>query len=140
MLCPEDPLAHAAAQFLKGRVRTVALSESSRADVIASMNTFLRPHSIFQVTRAWRGAPLMAKRVGRAQQLTPPRCVCRAQVMIVSYETFRIHADKFTKEGSCDLLICDEAHRLKNSATQTTKVCTNPNLSTRNSPFLAAWC
>ena len=85
-------------QFLKGRVRTVALSESSRADVIASMNTFLRPNSIFQV-------------------------------MIVSYETFRIHADKFAKEGSCDLLICDEAHRLKNSATQTTKVCTNPKLS-----------
>ena len=28
--------------------------------------------------------------------------------MIISYETFRLHADRFRKEGSCDLLICDE--------------------------------
>jgi SNF2 family DNA or RNA helicase len=89
-------------QFLKGRVRTVALSESSRADVIASMNTFLRPNSIFQV-------------------------------MIVSYETFRIHADKFAKEGSCDLLICDEAHRLKNADTLTNKVC-DPKLPSLPAP------
>jgi len=92
-------------QFLKGRVRTVALSESSRADVIASMNTFLRPNSIFQV-------------------------------MIVSYETFRIHADKFAKEGSCDLLICDEAHRLKNADTLTNKVY-SPSPPTRK-PFSLA--
>jgi len=30
------------------------------------------------------------------------------QVMIVSYETFRIHAERFRSEGTCDLLICDE--------------------------------
>ena len=30
------------------------------------------------------------------------------QVLIVSYETFRIHAPKFDKPGACDLLICDE--------------------------------
>ncbi|EPS60250.1 hypothetical protein M569_14554, partial [Genlisea aurea] len=39
------------------------------------------------------------------------------QVLIVSYETFRIHAEKFNQSGSCDLLICDEAHRLKNDQT-----------------------
>ena len=47
---------------------------------------------------------------------------CPVQVLIVSYETFRLHADKFQGEGSCDLLICDEAHRLKNKDTLTNKV------------------
>jgi len=43
-------------------------------------------------------------------------------VLIISYETFRIHADRFhASEGSCELLICDEAHRLKNEATLTTQ-------------------
>ena len=36
------------------------------------------------------------------------------QVLIVSYETFRLHTDRFKSETACDLLICDEAHRLKN--------------------------
>ena len=42
--------------------------------------------------------------------------------MIVSYETFRMHVDKFQSESTCDLLICDEAHRLKNDQTLTNKV------------------
>ncbi|XP_024532859.1 protein CHROMATIN REMODELING 25 [Selaginella moellendorffii] len=41
------------------------------------------------------------------------------QILIISYETFRLHAGKFQKEGACDLLICDEAHRLKNDHTLT---------------------
>ena len=44
------------------------------------------------------------------------------QVLIISYETFRMHASKFEIPGSCDLLICDEAHRLKNDQTLTNKV------------------
>lgn len=36
------------------------------------------------------------------------------QVLIVSYETFRLHTDRFKSDTACDLLICDEAHRLKN--------------------------
>ncbi|KAJ3695883.1 hypothetical protein LUZ60_001260 [Juncus effusus] len=45
----------------------------------------------------------------------------RFEVLIVSYETFRMHSTKFEKSGSCDLLICDEAHRLKNDQTLTNK-------------------
>lgn len=39
----------------------------------------------------------------------------------MSYETFRNYADRLEGEHACDLLICDEAHRLKNAATATTK-------------------
>lgn len=45
----------------------------------------------------------------------------RYQVLIVSYETFRLYADRFKEPGSCDLLLCDEAHRLKNDATLTNR-------------------
>ncbi|KAJ4716327.1 protein CHROMATIN REMODELING 25 [Melia azedarach] len=43
------------------------------------------------------------------------------QVLIVSYETFRMHSTKFSQSESCDLLICDEAHRLKNDQTLTNR-------------------
>ena len=51
----------------------------------------------------------------------------QAQVMIVSYETFRIHAERFNKPDSVQLVMCDEAHRLKNDATLTNKaLCSVP--------------
>ena len=48
-------------------------------------------------------------------------CRPSAPVLIISYETFRTHAKKFYGDNKCDLLICDEAHRLKNDATLTTE-------------------
>lgn len=33
-----------------------------------------------------------------------------------------MHSSKFSESGSCDLLICDEAHRLKNGQTLTNRV------------------
>ena len=44
------------------------------------------------------------------------------QVLILSYETFRLHEERFRGDSVCDLLICDEAHRLKNDQTLTNKV------------------
>ncbi|KAJ7514819.1 hypothetical protein O6H91_23G060700 [Diphasiastrum complanatum] len=75
-------------KWLGGRVNLIAICESTRAEVISDITSFLAPRTSFQV-------------------------------LIISYETFRMHATKFQKEGSCDLLICDEAHRLKNDQTLT---------------------
>ncbi|KAJ1256270.1 hypothetical protein BS78_K054500 [Paspalum vaginatum] len=77
-------------KWLKGRVQLLALCESTRADVLSGIDSFLKPLS-------------------------------RLQVLIISYETFRMHSSKFERPGSCDLLICDEAHRLKNDQTLTNK-------------------
>jgi SNF2 family DNA or RNA helicase len=44
--------------------------------------------------------------VAALNQFLSPRCP--AQLLIVSYETFRLHADRFKAAGTCDLLICDE--------------------------------
>ena len=75
-------------KWLEDRVSAVGISESSRADVVDAIQSFLHPRS--------------------------PHVV-----LILSYDTFRLHSALFNKPGSCDLLICDEAHKLKNSKTST---------------------
>ncbi|TYK13976.1 protein CHROMATIN REMODELING 25 isoform X1 [Cucumis melo var. makuwa] len=72
------------------RVQLIALCESSREDVVSSIDNFVHPKSSLQV-------------------------------LIISYETFRMHSSKFGQSESCDLLICDEAHRLKNDQTLTNR-------------------
>jgi SNF2 family DNA or RNA helicase len=44
--------------------------------------------------------------------------------LIISYEKFRQYADQF-EEINCGLVVCDEGHRLKNSAIKTTQALKN---------------
>jgi DNA repair and recombination RAD54-like protein len=43
------------------------------------------------------------------------------EVLIISYETFRLHSERLLDPKCCQLVICDEAHRLKNQNTLTTQ-------------------
>ncbi|CAN0478280.1 unnamed protein product, partial [Laminaria digitata] len=65
-------------KWLKGDCRVIALSETTREQVVQSINLFL------------------ASMIYR--------------VLIVSYETFRLHSKRFyaKADSCCDLLICDE--------------------------------
>ena len=85
-------------KWLNGRVKTLPICDSTRAEVVSSVKSFLAPRHV-------------------------------AQVMIVSYETFRIHSERFNFDGAVDLIMCDEAHRLKNGETLTNKaLCSVPCL------------
>lgn len=80
-------------KWLHGRVKTVALFEANRDTVIKGISTFIDG--------------------SKHPRPNSP------QVLVISYETFRMHAQRFIDNpSSCDLLICDEAHRLKNANSQ----------------------
>ncbi|OQR88621.1 DNA repair and recombination protein RAD54 [Thraustotheca clavata] len=74
-------------KWLHGRVKTIALFESGRENVISGIMSFINGSK-------WSNKNMAAK-------------------------TFRMHAEKFANEPqACELLICDEAHRLKNANSQ----------------------
>ncbi|KAJ1459158.1 P-loop containing nucleoside triphosphate hydrolase protein [Pelagophyceae sp. CCMP2097] len=73
------------------RVECMALSETSRKTVEAMVEQFLSHNSFYDI-------------------------------IVLSYETFRTVAPRFARsKRGCDLVICDEAHRLKNAEAQTSK-------------------
>jgi hypothetical protein len=118
-------------KWLKGRVRTLPLCESGRDEAAAAISQFLSPRNPYQVCGVWghasddqpADAPAFCVYITCHHTTTQPPphsnpqhcikltllcCAYCLQVMIVSYETFRIHAERFRAEGTCDLLICDE--------------------------------
>lgn len=113
---------------MQGRLQTLPLCESSRDDVIDSITRFLSPRNYSKVSlfttfsAALVGSLLLLNVVAAILHCLTGfnlshhlhEVVGTSQVLIVSYETFRTHADRFRSDSACDLLICDEAHRLKN--------------------------
>ncbi|RZC59547.1 hypothetical protein C5167_006860, partial [Papaver somniferum] len=69
-------------KWVGDRLQLIALCESTRDDVVSGLDSFIRPHSPYQV-------------------------------LIVSYETFRMHSSKFDKSGSCDRTVQTLTNRIQ---------------------------
>jgi DNA repair and recombination RAD54-like protein len=96
VVCPTSLVTNWANEFnkwLHGRMNVLACNESTKDKVTYTIDSYLRS-----------SLPHL--------------------VLIISYDTFRLYVDRFQKAAPSkapDILICDEAHRLKNADTATTQ-------------------
>ena len=110
-------------KWVGNRIKSIAIAESTRdkacwgARIARSPPGHSSPralpgHPRYQHVYVVPRGKLAA--LGGGHCHTPPILPLNSQysVLIISYETFRIHAKLFhSRPDSCDLLICDEAHR-----------------------------
>ncbi|XP_072430600.1 DNA repair and recombination protein RAD54-like isoform X2 [Chiloscyllium punctatum] len=73
-------------KWLGGRLHALPIDGGTKTEIDQKLATFMNQHGL---------------------RIPTP-------ILIISYETFRLHADVLCK-GSVGLVICDEGHRLKNS-------------------------
>uniref|UniRef100_A0A0N5A1F5 DNA repair and recombination protein RAD54-like n=1 Tax=Parastrongyloides trichosuri TaxID=131310 RepID=A0A0N5A1F5_PARTI len=74
------------AKWLKGRINALPIDSGKREEIRAQLTRFMSDKSLYSST----------------------------PVVIISYETFRIHVDILSK-SEIGMVICDEGHRLKNN-------------------------
>ncbi|RWS31309.1 DNA repair and recombination protein RAD54-like protein [Leptotrombidium deliense] len=80
-------------KWLGDRLRASPIDGGSKDEIDRKLETFIQP-------------------------LTMRNRHCVEPILIISYETFRLHASVLYK-GEIDLVLCDEGHRLKNKDNQT---------------------
>ncbi|CAL8073664.1 unnamed protein product [Calicophoron daubneyi] len=89
-------------KWLQGKVNPLAIDSGTKEEIDTKLTNFL--------SQTGRRIP------------TP--------ILIISYETFRLHASSLHK-GEVGLVLCDEGHRLKNSENQTYQALIQLNCSRR---------
>jgi DNA repair and recombination RAD54-like protein len=129
IVCPVSLVGNWQSELVKwlcGRARVLAIGEMPRDEAGRLMRAFVaggggggapvRP-SYASAAPTAATATNKTKKPSHAELLA---VASSAEVLIASYETFRAHAPRlFRREGSVDLLIADEAHRLRNADTAT---------------------
>ncbi|EFJ41266.1 hypothetical protein VOLCADRAFT_107785 [Volvox carteri f. nagariensis] len=106
VLCPASLVANWGAElsrWLEGRVAPVVVDDTRGEKVKEVLATF--------GSRVVRSGGRGGGGVHRAQQY---------QVLVMGYTTFRMHREAVVRKG-VDIVICDEAHTLKNGESQLTK-------------------